>query len=303
MVVRGSVGAGTTCPTPYRLAMSRGLRRPAGRWSSSRPGSRSAPFAPDWEQHDVRPTPGSLPMNSSRDPDNAGQVVDVASIEEIVTQHSAAVFRLARSVVQDASLADDVTQETFIKVWRNLDSFRGESSMRSWILRIAHNTAVSTLRKIRDSATDPDKLPRGSESDRDHTGRGGSAGCRPAHGGTRDVRRPDARDRRLARDRGNVVRGDRRHPRGSDSDGEDPAAPCSSTTVDHAGRMAVMMARLALGHPSRKRLADLARCIRRCARGHRAPGDVRAMRRSSRRAGGDLAGGRWARRRDRRGAS
>jgi RNA polymerase sigma-70 factor (ECF subfamily) len=98
-------------------------------------------------------------MNPSRDLHDAPEAVDVASIEEIVTEHSAAVYRLARSVVQDASLADDVTQETFIKVWRNLDSFRGESSMRSWILRIAHNTAVSTLRKIRDSATDPVKLP------------------------------------------------------------------------------------------------------------------------------------------------
>lgn len=92
---------------------------------------------------------------SGLDPD-----VPVYDINELVVEHSAAVFRLARSVVQDAALADDVTQETFIKVWKNLDGFRGESSMRSWILRIAHNTAVSTLRTIRDSATDPVKLPQ-----------------------------------------------------------------------------------------------------------------------------------------------
>ena len=86
-----------------------------------------------------------------------------AAIEAIVAEYSEPVFRLARSVVQDAALADDVTQETFIKVWRNLDTFRGESSLRSWILRIAHNTAVSTLRTIRDSATDPAKLPDSRE--------------------------------------------------------------------------------------------------------------------------------------------
>lgn len=84
----------------------------------------------------------------------------VPDINDLVVEHSAAVFRLARSVVQDAALADDVTQETFIKVWKHLDTFRGESSIRSWILRIAHNTAVSTLRTIRDSATDPVKLPQ-----------------------------------------------------------------------------------------------------------------------------------------------
>jgi len=80
-------------------------------------------------------------------------------VEAIVREHSTAVFRLAQSVVRDASLADDVTQETFIKVWKHIDNFRGESSLRSWVLRIAHNTAVSTLRRIKDSATDPSKMP------------------------------------------------------------------------------------------------------------------------------------------------
>ena len=91
---------------------------------------------------------------------SADPSVVALDIDQLVVEHSAAVFRLARSVVQDAALADDVTQETFIRVWKHLDSFRGDSSLRSWILRIAHNTAVSTLRTIRDSATDPVKLPQ-----------------------------------------------------------------------------------------------------------------------------------------------
>lgn len=98
--------------------------------------------------------PGAPPADSSDLP---------ITIDQIVAEHSDAVFRLARSVVQDAALADDVTQETFIKVWRNLDSFRGDSSLRSWVLRIAHNTAVSTLRTIRDSATDPGNLPHAAD--------------------------------------------------------------------------------------------------------------------------------------------
>jgi RNA polymerase sigma-70 factor (ECF subfamily) len=44
-------------------------------------------------------------------------------------------------------------------VWKYLPEYRGEGSLRCWILRIAHNQAVSTLRKIRDSATDPDRMP------------------------------------------------------------------------------------------------------------------------------------------------
>ena len=82
-----------------------------------------------------------------------------ASFAAIVEEYSGAVYRLARSVVRDPALADDVTQDTFIAVWKHLDEFRGEGSMRGWILRIAHNTSVSTLRRIKDSATDPSKLP------------------------------------------------------------------------------------------------------------------------------------------------
>lgn len=82
----------------------------------------------------------------------------------IVNEHGASVFRLAKSVVRDDALADDVAQETFIKVWKNLESFRGEGSLRGWILRIAHNEAVSTLRRIRDSATDPQRLPEQADA-------------------------------------------------------------------------------------------------------------------------------------------
>lgn len=106
------------------------------------------------------PPVGRRGASGSTSPTAVDPGFDRPDIDELVVEHSAAVFRLARSVVRDASLADDVTQETFIKVWKNLDSFRGESSLRSWILRIAHNTSVSTLRTIRDSATDPVKMPQ-----------------------------------------------------------------------------------------------------------------------------------------------
>jgi len=130
--------------------------------------------APFWNLA-ARSDPGPLRSTGTtrssrrmRDPHGMSQDHDrpdpaLPDIDQLVVEHSAAVFRLARSVVQDSALADDVTQETFIKVWKHLDTFRGDSSMRSWILRIAHNTAVSTLRTIRDSATDPDKMPHAQD--------------------------------------------------------------------------------------------------------------------------------------------
>ncbi|MEL6892139.1 MAG: RNA polymerase sigma factor [Actinomycetota bacterium] len=80
-------------------------------------------------------------------------------LDALVAEFAPAVYRLARSVVRDPALADDVTQDTFIKVWRSLADYRGEGSLRGWVLRIAHNTAVSTLRRVRDTATDPQRLP------------------------------------------------------------------------------------------------------------------------------------------------
>jgi RNA polymerase sigma-70 factor (ECF subfamily) len=87
-----------------------------------------------------------------------------SSLATLVDEHSAAVYRLARSIVRDPGLADDVTQETFIKVWKHHDSFRGEGAIRGWILRIAHREAIATLRRSRDAVTDPDHLASATDS-------------------------------------------------------------------------------------------------------------------------------------------
>lgn len=82
-----------------------------------------------------------------------------AELRRVVDEHARAAYRVALAVVRDPSLAEDVVQETIVKVWRHLDDLRDDASERGWVLRIAHNTAVSTLRTIRDVATDPATLP------------------------------------------------------------------------------------------------------------------------------------------------
>ncbi len=81
-----------------------------------------------------------------------------APLAALVAEHSAAVYRLARSVVRDPGLSDDATQETFIKVWKHRDEFRGDGSMRGWILRIAHREAIAALRRQRDTPTEHSAL-------------------------------------------------------------------------------------------------------------------------------------------------
>ena len=66
--------------------------------------------------------------------------------EEAFTLHHRTVFRAARSVVQDAGLAEDVTQETFLRLHKHLDSITDEEMLRPWLIRVAINVARNTVR-------------------------------------------------------------------------------------------------------------------------------------------------------------
>jgi len=68
------------------------------------------------------------------------------SFDEVFTLHHRAVFRTARAVVRDSALAEDVTQEVFLRFYRNLPSTPGEELLRPWLLRVTLNVARNTLR-------------------------------------------------------------------------------------------------------------------------------------------------------------
>jgi RNA polymerase sigma-70 factor (ECF subfamily) len=89
---------------------------------------------------------------------DAGEA-DPSDMSRLMEDHSDAVFRLALSIVRDRALAEDVTQETMVKAWLALPTFRGESSLRSWVMRIGHNTAISMLRSRRALVSDPAEMP------------------------------------------------------------------------------------------------------------------------------------------------
>ncbi len=85
--------------------------------------------------------------------------IDPDDLHQLVVEHGDAIYRLALSVVRDRALAEDVAQEALVKAWLALPTFRGDASIRSWLLRITHNTAVSTLRRRRAVVLDPHDLP------------------------------------------------------------------------------------------------------------------------------------------------
>lgn len=80
------------------------------------------------------------------------------TFHRLVEAHAARLYRVAFAVVRDSHLAEDVVQDTIIKAWQNLDSFRGEGPLDGWLSSIAHRTAVTYLRRVRDTATDPNDL-------------------------------------------------------------------------------------------------------------------------------------------------
>jgi RNA polymerase sigma factor (sigma-70 family) len=66
--------------------------------------------------------------------------------DEAFTLHNRTVFRAACAVVQDAGLAEDITQETFIKLYHNMDSIKDEEMLKPWLIRVAMNLAKNTVR-------------------------------------------------------------------------------------------------------------------------------------------------------------
>jgi RNA polymerase sigma-70 factor, ECF subfamily len=81
--------------------------------------------------------------------------------EEIYLQYSPKIFRVCMAYVNEYEQARDLTQETFIAVWQNLSSFRNESSISTWIFRIATNNCLRAIDKSNRTKTSeiPVNLP------------------------------------------------------------------------------------------------------------------------------------------------
>jgi RNA polymerase sigma factor (sigma-70 family) len=87
---------------------------------------------------------------------------DVPAFNDVLNQHGAAIARVASAFERNPARRDELVQEILLAIWQALGRFRGESSLKTFVLRIAHNRAVDhVLQHQRDLAREPldDELP------------------------------------------------------------------------------------------------------------------------------------------------
>ena len=82
------------------------------------------------------------------------------NIEELYRTYFDIVYRYIRSVSQDGSLAEEVTQETFFKALKKADQFRGDWDVRVWLCQIAKNTLYDHLKKQKKQLLGDEKLEK-----------------------------------------------------------------------------------------------------------------------------------------------
>ena len=101
---------------------------------------------------------------------------DELAFESIMRRHNRLLFRTARSVLKCDAEAEDALQEAYLRAWRSIATFRGESKLSTWLVRIVINEALGRLRRSSAQlipldaameATDPD-IQASMQDDPDH---------------------------------------------------------------------------------------------------------------------------------------
>jgi RNA polymerase sigma-70 factor (ECF subfamily) len=94
------------------------------------------------------------------------------AFDELIRRYRREVYEFLHRMVRDADLADDLTQDVFVKAFRQLESHRPEHSFSGWIIKIANNLALDDFKRVRREAdivpleptpdvSNPRRLPAG----------------------------------------------------------------------------------------------------------------------------------------------
>jgi len=72
---------------------------------------------------------------------------DISAFEEILLRHQDKIYNLCRRMLGNSHDAEDAAQDVFLKAYQNLNRFKPESSLHTWLFRIAVNTCIDYKRK------------------------------------------------------------------------------------------------------------------------------------------------------------
>ena len=86
------------------------------------------------------------------------------ALRQLMQRHGTSVYRYCREALHDATLADDVQQQVFIEVFRDLQRFNGRSTLRTWLFAIAHHRVLDAAKargraQAHIDADDPGPVP------------------------------------------------------------------------------------------------------------------------------------------------
>ncbi|HSC45979.1 MAG TPA: RNA polymerase sigma factor [Candidatus Acidoferrum sp.] len=89
---------------------------------------------------------------------HAAQQGDRSAFEFLYQEHSRRVYRVILRILKNVSDAEDLTQQVFLNLFRKIGSFRGESSLSTWLHRVAVNATLMHLRRKRPADVSTDGL-------------------------------------------------------------------------------------------------------------------------------------------------
>lgn len=76
---------------------------------------------------------------------------DQGAFQRLYARHSVRIFRFLMRLVQNKATAEELVNEVFMEIWQHAGRYEGRSSPTTWMMAIAHNKAVSGLRKRREA--------------------------------------------------------------------------------------------------------------------------------------------------------
>ena len=90
---------------------------------------------------------------------------EAAAFRTLANLHTGPLMSYAYRILQDRAEAEDVTQETLLRLWKDASRYEPTAKVSTWLHRIAHNLCVDRLRSRRDKGSDNDREIEGRTSD------------------------------------------------------------------------------------------------------------------------------------------